>query len=254
MPSNSLFVDASILTKIHLQDWLLPLLKTYNLLRRNENQVSYYTEADKMRRCALQGRNCKDMHESILQILGDFRPIWNTMAISNKGRSCSAPQSPHPIAPCRIGDTWMQVPPFPSALTVALHPFFLSFFLSFLPLSVSATIQVNTQDTTDFSRVNPALSWECKTPKAQGKLVISTPAGAEPSMGEHCGCLLAYYKSYRGKGLFLYFSWALAEQSTLQSAEHSHWWQVKRESQEGALAPTNSENPITNTKCGKSTF
>lgn len=93
-------------------------------------QVSYFTKADKTRRCALQGRNCKEVCESIIQILGHFRPIWNTRTISNKEKVRSTPQSPYPVAPHCIGDTWMPVPSFPSALTVALLPF----YLSLLPL------------------------------------------------------------------------------------------------------------------------
>lgn len=75
-------------------------------------------------------------------------------------------------------------------------------FLSGLSLPVSATIQVNTQDSTDFIRHNPALSCEHKS---QGKLHISTPAGADLSVGENSVCLLFYCKSCLVKRPFLSF-------------------------------------------------
>lgn len=209
-------------------------------------QVSYFTKA---RRCALQGRNCKEVRESIIQILGHFRPIWNTRAISNKEKSTPHLSHPNPLLPTALETPQRRF--LPSSV-LWLWLCFLSIFLFFLSLLVSATIQVNTQGTPDFSRVNPALSWEHKPPKVQGKPVISTLARAEWSMGERCGCLL--YKPYQSRGSSSPFCWALAEQFTLQSAEHPHWPHVKRESQEGALAPTSSENPVTNIKCGKSTF
>lgn len=160
-------------------------------------QVSYFTKA---RRCALQGRNYKEMRESIIQILGHFRPIWNTRAISNKEKS--APHLSHPIP---LLPTALETPQrrFLPSSVLWLWLCFLSIFLFFLSLLVIATIQVNTQGTPDYSRVNPALSWEHKPPKVQGKPVISTLARAEWSMDERCGCLL--YKSYQSKGLFLSF-------------------------------------------------
>lgn len=65
-------------------------------------------------------------------------------------------------------------------------------------------------------------------------------------------CFTADPAEVRGSSSHL--CWALAEQCPVPSVEHSHGLQVRRASQEEAQSPTNTENPVTNTKCGQSTF
>lgn len=116
-----------------------------------KNQVSYWNKADQMRRCALQGRNCKLMHERLLQILGEFRPIWNTTSILNEQRLCFAPVTPsHCSTPC-----WRHLnadAAFPGALTVALLPFSPAFpYLYLLPFrSILKTVPTSASTTQPF--------------------------------------------------------------------------------------------------------